>query len=346
MSHTRSRFSMLGVAAAMSVLVVALALLPGFTQAAWTDEVATTTAAFAGDWGAGGDGDGGISPGNDDTVISDIQWAIASPVQACANLTVTTESTTPVDWAVDVDMTSSPWNGVDPSLGKVENGANAAIDGTVLHLTGIHDDGAPFNASSNNTPLSSAQVAKIRLCVYDGGDPPVGDADWYTTVQHAPVRDGNKVCTSMDVIGLVDEDEYPFYYGWQATMDLTEAWEMLDDAGLSYNFTSMTPGPEGDYGYHMDPGTVSVDHSTYALTSAVHFSLHGTASGTVTWCLNGIPRSAGTTASSDAGDADDPANSGETSPAPAASATPVPSAEPTVTPSTDPTPESTPTESQ
>lgn len=276
------------LAAAFALVgVVALAIVPGFTQANWTDEVAVSTSASAGDWDTITGGDGGITPATDDTLIANIDWQFASRSQLCANVTVETSSASPADWAIDVDTAAAPWNGTTAGAGAIESGGVGVMDGAVLHVTGNYAEGAPFDSSHNNTPLSQGQHASVRLCVYDAGNPAIADPSWYSVEQHAPVLSENKVCTSIDLEGQVDPADYRFYYGWEATMDLSEAWSMLADAGYDFNYVSMNPDPEGNWNYAVAPEEVSPTQDLYQLSSETNSAIKGEESQTLTWCLHG-----------------------------------------------------------
>lgn len=225
----RRRPVLLAWAAALALLglVLGAAWQVQPSQAAWQDDAVSVANASAGTWGGGG-GEGPFTPGNDDTVISGATWAVASATQYCVDVEVTTESTDPVAWAMDVDTSGNPFNSSLPDelQGAVPSGTPVA--GEVVEVTGT-DGGpdSPFNATWNNHLITAGQTATVRVCDYDAGLPAVVDAG-DDTYSYASEFTGTTLTNSC-VSTRIDGASSPFYVGWEVVVD----WSDVLDAAVA-----------------------------------------------------------------------------------------------------------------
>jgi hypothetical protein len=288
MSRARIPFVIGAVTAAL--VVAAAQIIP--TQAAWNDSAVFTATASTGTWQGDGDiSDGGISVGNATTVISDIAWTVTSPTQFCAVVTVTGTSSTPAPWQLDVDLTRSPFNGVSAAAVTVTRGEGAQGPGDTLIVTGVTRPNRPFNSNNNNTPITDTQQAFPRLCVTTA-TPAQGDAGWYTTtVTQGSGRNwsNRRACLTLTVTTTVaDLALNPFFYGWQATLDLTAALDRITSAGGTPDEVTWSPSAGGT-NFDTTPTVYNPVQSSYAITSGSSTAIRGQGSGdetaTVTACV-------------------------------------------------------------
>ncbi|MFV0635040.1 hypothetical protein [Demequina sp.] len=321
---TRARWALAAFAAGL----VALLFAPTVTGANWADEAWFSARATAGRWDGGGTGGGGgIEPGNDGTIIVDVEWDISGPTQECGVVHVQTNSSVEVDWRLHVDTTVAPWNGVAASEVQVNSGGvkdNVGAD--EFEIVGNSNPGAPFDPVSNNTPIVAGQEALVTICEYSAPGPaPVPDEFYGVTITE-PTRDGTQVCSTMTVQGKVDELEYPFYYGWERDVDVQAMIDVLVDAGLTYTHVSFEPDPGSGYNYTV----TALGGTMYHVESNVGMALQGDDSATVTVCAHGYlaAPTPGSTPEVTPEASPAPAPTPATTPSPQSSATPRASATP------------------
>lgn len=235
---TAGRRVHLALAAAVAALLLLLsgALLSVRTsEAAWVDPVVVSASVAAGTWGGGGDGP--FSPGNDDTVISDVNWSVPSAAQACADIDITTDSTTPIAWAVDVDTSQPPYNG-----GLPDDLRGATVDilpapGGVGRIVGTGsgaDD--PFNAQWNNLEIMAGQTATATICAYNLPLPEIVDPgpDTYTYTTELTGTSQYNACAVTTVTGHAS----PFYVGVEVVVD----WSDVVDQAVADGQISQAEG--------------------------------------------------------------------------------------------------------
>lgn len=283
------------VALCVALAVVGLGAAAGPTSAAWNDDAYLVASATGGTWSSFPDG--GITPGNPNTEIEDIDWTVSSPSTFCAVVYVTGTSSTPAEWALNIEVAASPFNGIDPANVQIQaGGVKGAAEGGILPITGTGSGTGTFDPLSNNKNVTDAQVATVQICVYSAPAPGLGDPSWYVVTQEifgiedtgdtsVDPRVTAKQCAAITATGLVDVATYPFYFGWTGTLDLTELFEDIDEAGLTPSYASWEPEPGGGYLYTTEPGPYQPPSPSYVITSNNGVALRGTEAVTINVCI-------------------------------------------------------------
>ncbi|QAY58558.1 hypothetical protein ET475_00085 [Microbacterium protaetiae] len=273
------------VVAAGAVVAAQSSLAP--TTASWSDSVYATAEVSA---AAQPEGPilGPLAPGNDDTIISDVDWNIPEMNAGfCTTLTVTTNSPEPIAWAVSVDMSKAPFAGAN--IGDL-----SAQDGRAT-LTADPNDAKHLIM----TPVSwwyptvtAGQSAIVSLCLVNPVNPPPADNSWFN-VDIARV-DGwtpTRVCKTITITGNRDLEEHPFFFGWTAEVDLSDMLSDMQQAGGTPNQVIWDPDPAGGFNLVATPGgneTGSGVASKYTLVSGPRLAIKGTQSVAVTVCVSGF----------------------------------------------------------
>ncbi|WP_029253894.1 hypothetical protein [Paraoerskovia marina] len=218
-------------AALLAILVsLLLARTVAPTEAAWVDAAVVSSSASAGTWNSGGGGDGPFTPGNADTVITDVGWTVSSATQFCADVEIATDSTDEVAWAMDVDTAAAPFNSSFPDELQGAVGPGGASPGDVVTVTGTDGgEGAPFDEMWNNALISAGQTATVHVCDYAAGLPSVVDPgdDTYTYTTALAGSSPYNVCAVTTVEGHSD----PFYVGWEVVLDWSDTLDAQVAAG-------------------------------------------------------------------------------------------------------------------
>ena len=144
-----------------------------------------------------------------------------------------------------------------------------------------------FDPRMNNTPISDKETALVTVC-NDTAPPPLpADPTWYAVTQtQGDVWTDSQACVVVNVTGTRPS---PFFYGWNATVDLTAAKARVTGANGTANAVTWSPLPNGVDNYSVSPATFEPPQDTYTLTSGFHFALRPTGgasdSKTVTACV-------------------------------------------------------------
>jgi len=283
--RSRLRAALVGV----GVSVLALAAIPTLTHAAWTDDVWETAVVSAGSWSdSGGGGGGGIDPGTDDTVIFDIDWNVIGPTQVCADVYVTTNSTSPISWVLTVDPSVRPWNGVAPTGIQVINGGSISNPGSApVTIVGNSNTSGSFDQTSNNSPIVAGQTGLVQICAYSTPPPVPGDPSWYTVTATPPTLNaaGDGVCTTLTIAGQLDPAVDPFFHGWTAVVDLQPLLDELAAQGLTYTYTDFANG--GGFIFTVDQ-LAPPNGTEYRFTSGTAAALQGPDTFQTTTCVYGF----------------------------------------------------------
>lgn len=207
--------------------------------------------------------------------IKTTSWPGMTVSAACVHITVTTTSTTPITWSLQVDTAAMPWNGATTgySVDYPNQLASTLTLGRYLIITG----------GSNKTTVVSGTDRTVKLCNYQTGTPPVGDSSWYTIKVSAPALSGNQVCRTITATATGTTD---FWFRWTTSVDTTSMFTALGKRN-SYWWTY------SDYNVVRDPSSPSTtpsSPSTVSFTSATNDTtslLNDSKSFTYTLCLNG-----------------------------------------------------------
>lgn len=249
-----------------------------FTTAAVTQVRASIAGwAIAALWNAPPSGP--VTPTNPDTpnqpgtFMASITWTLVTnnPVQACFDVNVTTSSTTPVTWSLDVNLTKAPFNGVDAKRFTLTGTdgwryqTTAAAPG-LMRITG--------KASAGTATVVAGQHYTVGVCHYQLPDP-VQTPGAYT-VTHTPTTwTDTRACVATTVTGNGTE---PFYFAWTTPVDMTAAAARLTGAGRRVD--AYTYGDTEWMVTRTRPGGGTV----FQVTSKSPASLHDRTSFTFTTC--------------------------------------------------------------
>ncbi|WEG10104.1 hypothetical protein PU630_06005 [Microbacterium horticulturae] len=275
---------------ALAVSVVTAVLTAGSflaTDAAWTDSSYVTVQATA-----AGSTDptpiGPLTPG-DETIIGIPDWNVPDENSwgFCSTFTVSTESSEPVTWSVIIDMTRAPYAGAtmqgDASYTKLRGMWPAKV------VADPDDDSqALLVGESGQETVVAGQPRSVGICIDNPLIRPPGDSSWYdVSVEHGTSWGAPEACLDVTFTGKQDLDTYPFYFGWETTLDLSEPLALLADAGVTPDGIAWSPDPSQGYNYNataLDDGRVP---TKYRLTSGLADSIRGTESFTLTACVRG-----------------------------------------------------------
>jgi hypothetical protein len=230
---------------------------------------------------------GGISAGNDSTVIADITWDVTRVRHACTVVSVTGIDSTPRHWELLIDLSTAPWYGTAASRLVVSgSGTLTVVNATTVRITGRSNPGN-FNSRTNNTPITNTQIALFEICNHQSPEPRPGDPSWYSvTTSPSGTWTTTTACLDLRVTSLRNDLEtYPFYFGWTARVDLSGAVTHLgEDRSLRITFV---PKPNGSNDYSVEPGE---NPYTYIITNGYDSALRAIGGGadsfSTTVCVN------------------------------------------------------------
>ncbi|BDV32067.1 hypothetical protein [Microbacterium terricola] len=269
-----------GAAAAVAVLLAAGSVTS--TSAAWTDSVHVAAATDVGTWAdQEPDMNGPFEPGEPSTVIGQASWTMPATNTSgyCAALTITTTSPTPIPWSMIIHLDEAPyWGAAGMIWGQDVEVTPVSGDPTRAVVTGRY----PYETIAAGTVLTTS------ICNANAVAPPVGDPDWYTvTTAVKGTWTATRACIDITVTGRRDLAEYPYFFGWTTTVDLSAAKAAMTAAGGHVNHVDWSPAPSGGYAFTVDPSSNSPVADRYTLTSGTITALRGTQSQTITVCVNG-----------------------------------------------------------
>ena len=236
-----------------------------------------------------------VVTGNSDTAIQDIDWQIPGnpTTQFCVTATITGTSQTPKAWQLLIHLDQAPFYGASPndlfySGSSQVDIAAVAGDATLARITGKSSPGNPWNQSWNNALLDTSRTLTITLCDSSPRTPPPGNSSWYTAITTPGTQSANQACVRLTVTATVDEDANPFYFGWQATVNLAAAKQYLVSNGKTVNYVSWNPDPSGGYQFTTSPTATQPVADSYALTSGRMTPIKAGDSQTITACVHGF----------------------------------------------------------
>ncbi|MCV2394891.1 hypothetical protein OEB99_11270 [Actinotalea sp. M2MS4P-6] len=219
---------------------------------------------------------GPVSPANQATVLTDVTWDLVSnnPTQACFHGTVTTTSATPVEWALTIDLSVAPFNGVSHNTLQL-----AGVDGWRYRI-GPNQPSPGFaqvEGTNNGGRRTIVAGQSYRVDVCDWSLPAGVDTPSAYTVTTAPSPTQwttTKACLDTTVTG---NGTSQFYVGWTAQIDLAPAVARLAEGGnvrdawaygeTEWMVTRTQTGP-----------------TTFTLASTAPSTVAGTGTFTVTTC--------------------------------------------------------------
>jgi len=248
------------------------------TTASWTDSVYMTAEVTAAPSDRP-DTHGPLTPGNEDTVIGDVQWQIPEKnVGFCSEIPVTTTSPTPIEWVIIVDLTEPPYAGATVSQLR-------AAWNNVLTADPQYPDIAYLSGASGFERVVEGTTVNASICLDNPLNPPPADSSWYT-VDIAPIDPEDWTATSAQVgvtiTGGQDLAEHPFFFGWETRLDLSDAFTAMEDAGGHPVDVRWTPDPASGRNFTAVPVGDADTARIYTLTSGPDLAIKGTQSVTIT----------------------------------------------------------------
>lgn len=166
---------------------------------------------------------GPITPGNDQTVITAIDWTISNSNQACAEVTVTTNTAQNSWWRVNLNIDQAPFYGATSGYqlggGPVEfvPGSGTAVNG-VLGIQGSNNGWGRLSQGSTRT---------FTVCHYGLPSPP-DDPSAYSVTYSQGTWSDTQACVRATITGNGSSE---FYFGWSAQIDMTPAFERIESSG-------------------------------------------------------------------------------------------------------------------
>jgi hypothetical protein len=211
------------------------------------------------------------TPTTPGTFMASLTWTLVTnnPVQACFDVDVTTSSTTPVEWSLDVDLTQAPFNGVSPArfvLTGNDGWRYRTVDAGagLMQITG--------RAETGTATVVAGQAHKVGVCHWGLPDP-VQTPGAYTVTHTRGQWTATRACVDTTVTG---NGTSPFYFAWTTQVDMSDAVAHLTGAGNPVS--AYTYGPEEWKLTRTGGGPV------FTVTSRSPASLHETESFTFTTC--------------------------------------------------------------
>lgn len=286
-------------AGAAGALALGAASMATPTHAGWTDAVNFKAVASAGSWSTqppATPAGSVIVPGNTSTTTTAINWDIDATqgnLGFCGSVTIKGTTATPSRWELDADLDKPPFSG-QPSLDGIyyQGGTQVKLalaprNPRIMVITGVGDPALPWNSVYNNVMLDSSKTLTIKLCVSTAMVPGLGEPSWYTaTIARGDWTD-TRACKVLTVTGKVtDLTANPFYFGWKANLDLTDAKARVAEH-KTVNDLSWNPWPSNGYQFYATPNSNQTVPDTYFITSGRMTVVKGTQRVTITACVTG-----------------------------------------------------------
>lgn len=236
----------------IAMILGASTVLP--TSSVWSDNVwvaakittkATTSTTYL----------GGLTPGPNTTFAAAPVITENGRYTACLRLKVTTNSTTPVNWSVQLDTTSQPWNSSSDFRAE-PNQYDLTPNGRYLTITGKPG----LNPSRDK--VTKGTVHEFDVCA-NPGVPPIGESSWMKITVTGPVhQSSSEVCKTVTAKAL---GQTPFWFRWQATVPTADMFTALGVRGnYWWSFSNYDivrdPNPSTD---RLNPSTVVLTSATY-----------------------------------------------------------------------------------
>ncbi|MBH0022971.1 hypothetical protein [Salinibacterium sp. SWN248] len=291
--------TIVALAATVALFAGATAATPNTTVAAWTDPAVFVAEASTGTWGSSAPTPSSIVivAGNTSTSLDSTAWDIpasATSSSFCVDVTVRGTDATPRAWELHADMTLPPFNGRTGSGGIYSRGSTQAsfstssASPTTLVITGAGSGGSNWNESYNNRLLTDTQQLIITICVSSVPIAAPGASSYYSVTQTHATWTDTQACVTVTATGKVtDLQANPFYFGWEATVNLAAAKNRILSAGKTVNYVGWSPSPSSGYQYTTVPTTYYPPADSYAITSGRATAIKATQSSTITACVYG-----------------------------------------------------------
>jgi hypothetical protein len=219
---------------------------------------------------------GPVSPANQDTVLTDVTWDLVSnnPTQACFHGTVTTTSTTPVEWALTIDLSQAPFNGASHNTLQLAGG-----DGWRYRIAPNQPSPGFAQVEGTNNggrrTITAGQSYRVDVC--DWSLPAGVDTPSAYTVTSAPSPTQwttTNACVDTTVTG---NGTSMFYVGWTAQVDMAAAVARLAEGGNTRDAWTY-----GANEWAVD--RTQTGPTTFTVASTAPSTIAGTQSFTVTTC--------------------------------------------------------------
>ncbi|WP_010204259.1 hypothetical protein [Salinibacterium sp. PAMC 21357] len=295
----RVLLAVVAIVATIVMFATSTATAPKETVAAWTDPAVFVAEASTGTWANAAPTPSSlvIVPGNTSTALDSTVWDIpASPTSSsfCVDVSVRGTSATPAAWELHANMTLPPFNGRTGSDGIYSRGSTQASFSTTtqtpntLVITGAGSGSSNWNESYNNRLITEVQQLTITICVSNTPIAAPGATSYYSVEQAHTTWTDTRACVAVTATGKVaDLQANPFFFGWQATVDLAAAKNRILSAGKTVNYVGWSPSPSSGYQYITSPTSYYPPADSYAITSGRATAIKGTMTSTITACVHG-----------------------------------------------------------
>ena len=208
---------------------------------------------------------------------------------------VTGKTSTPIAWAIRVNLDQPPWSGSSTRLNLQGTGTLTMESTTSALITGTSRNGGKFDPKTNNPPITDQQTALVTIC--DQGSPippapaPAPESDWYSVTTRPGTWSDTQACVVVTVATTrTNLSTYPFFYGWTTKVDLTAAKLRITGANRTLDQVMWSPNPSGN-DYTVSPDSKKPPGDSYVVTSGFDFALRakggGSDSKTFTVCVTG-----------------------------------------------------------
>jgi hypothetical protein len=176
------------------------------------------------------DSRGPVYPANPDTTLTDVSWDLVSnnPTQACFHGTVTTTSSTPVEWGLTIDLAQAPFNGAGHHTLQL-----AGADGWRYRIAPNQPSPGFAQVEGTNRgdrrTIVAGQSYRVDVCAWSlpaGVDTP--SAYTVATVPSTTQWTTSRACLDTTVTG---NGTSQFYVGWTAPVDMAPAIARLAEGG-------------------------------------------------------------------------------------------------------------------
>ena len=281
------------IAAALLATGLAVSTI-SITDAAWTDQVHVAATAQSASWVPPGPGTDPFTPGESTTIISTPSWNIADMNDRgyCATMTVTSTSATSVSWSIHAALDQGPFWGTSESDLYYSGSSQLAIDAmpgnpAIAVIRGV-GSGNPWNSDWSNSLIDSSKTLTITVCDGYPSTPPTADPSWYTVnSQSSGTWTRYQACVVTTITGNQNLSENPFFFGWQATLDLSGAKAAIVAAGGTVNYVGWNPDPSSGYQFTLSPPASNPVANSYLLTSGQIGAIKGQQVRAITACVYG-----------------------------------------------------------
>ena len=216
---------------------------------------------------------GPIVPGNPQTVITGITWTVQNNNQACAAVSVTTNTASTSWWRVYLNVNEAPFYGTTTGFqlgGQVHFVAPTATDpADVLVIQGSN------NGWGN---LAAGTVRTFTVCHYGLPNPPDVPSAYTVTYSQGEWTD-TQACVRATITG---NGSSQFYFGWRAQIDMTPAFQRIQAAGRTVDALQPEAGSWGNI-VSFSP-TLSPSSTSYQLSNLWQGVVRASESRTVGIC--------------------------------------------------------------